>query len=168
MLRFPRDSPRMKRWIMIIEEFEVIFIKEETTRSKMADLLTYKELVPTKNVKEIDAHVEPSNEAEVISEKVEGVLYFDGAFKQKTKIAGIGYAFVNRECHELWNGSDRIEANSHNEAEYLTSLIHALQVCLEKWITSLMVKGDSLLIIRQAQGVWKAQKDLVFIPFSNK
>ena len=87
MLRFPRDSPRMKRWIMIIEEFEVIFIKEETTRSKMADLLTYKELVPTKNVKEIDAHVEQSNEAEVISEKVEGVLYFDGAFKKKTKIA---------------------------------------------------------------------------------
>ena len=46
----------------------------------MADLLTYKELVPTKNVKEIDAHVEPSNEPEVILEKVEGVLYFDGAF----------------------------------------------------------------------------------------
>ena len=158
MLRFPGDSPRMKRWIMIIQDFEVSFIKEETTRSKMADLLTYKELVPTKNVKEIDAHVEPSNEAEVILEKVEGVLYFDGAFKQKTKIAGIGYAFVNRESNELWSGSDRIEANSHNEAEYL-SLIHALQACLQKGIRSLMVKGDSLLIIRQVQGVWKVQKD---------
>ena len=53
----------------------------------MVNLLTYKELVPIKNVKEIDAHVEQSNEAEVISEKVEGVLYFDGAFKKKTKIA---------------------------------------------------------------------------------
>ena len=91
-------------------------------------------------------------------EKVEGVLYFDGDFKQKTKIAGIGYAFVNRESDELWSGSDRIEANSHNEAEYLI-LINALQVSLEKGIRSLMVKGDSLLIIRQVQGVWKVQKD---------
>ena len=67
----------------------------------MVNLLTYKELVPTKNVKEIDAYVKPSNEAEVILEKVEVVLYFDGAFKQKTKIAGIEYAFVNRKSDEL-------------------------------------------------------------------
>ena len=65
---------------------------------------------------------------------------------------------MNRESHELWSGSDRIEVNSHNEVEYL-SLIHVLQVCLEKGIRSLMVKGDSLLIIRQVQGVWKVQKD---------
>ena len=65
---------------------------------------------------------------------------------------------MNRERHHLWSGNDRIEANSHNEAEYL-SLIHALQVCLEKGIRSFMVTGDSLLIIRQVQGAWKVQKD---------
>ena len=65
---------------------------------------------------------------------------------------------MNRERHHLWSGNDRIEANSHNEAEYL-SLSHALQVCLGKGIRSFMVTEDSLLIIRQAQGVWKGQKD---------
>ena len=91
----------MKRWIMIMTEFEVSFIKEETTRSKMANLVTYKELVPTKNTKELDAHVKPCNESEIMLKTFEGVLYFDGAFKQKTKIAGIEYAFVNRKSDEL-------------------------------------------------------------------
>ena len=141
---------------MIVQEFEVSFLKEETTRSKITDLLTYKE--NTETVKEMEVDIEPSNDVELGLEDVEGLLYFDGAFKPKTKVAGIGYAFMNRECHELWSGSAHIEANSHNEAEYL-SLIHALQIYLEKSIMKLVVKGDSSLVIRQVQGVWKVQKD---------
>ena len=156
ILRFPGDSPRVRRWIMIVQEFEVSFLKEETTRSKITDLLTYKE--NTETVKEMEVDIEPSNDVELGLEDVEGLLYFDGAFKPKTKVARIGYAFMSRECHELWSGSAHIEANSHNEAEYL-SLIHALQIYLEKSIMKLVVKGDSLLVIRQLQGVWKVQKD---------
>ena len=64
-------------------------------------------------------------------EDVEGVLYSNSAFKPKTKVTWVGYAFVDRECHELWSGNNHIEANSHNEAKYI-NLIHALRVCLEK------------------------------------
>ena len=53
LLRFLGDSPRVKQLKMIIEEFEVCFLKEETTRSKMVDMLTYKESMPTKNAKEM-------------------------------------------------------------------------------------------------------------------
>ena len=45
-----------------------------------------------------------------------------------------------------------------NEAEYL-SLIDALQVCLQKGVQCMVVKGGLLLIIRQVQGMREVQKD---------
>ena len=77
-------------------KFEVCFLKDETTKSKMADMLTYKEPIPTKNAKEIDAQVKPNNKVEIMLKDVDGVFYFDGAFKPKTKVARLGYVFKNR------------------------------------------------------------------------
>ena len=75
----------------------------------MADMLTYKELVPTKNVKEIDAHVEPSNEPEVILEKVEGVLYFDGAYRGEPR------GCINEHAHrQQCYGHDHIISRGEN------------------------------------------------------
>ena len=47
---------------------------------------------------------------------IEGVLYFYGSFKPKTKLAGVAYVFMDRECHELWSGNGHIEANSLNHS----------------------------------------------------
>ena len=85
MLRFMGDSARVKRWIVIIQEFEVCFLKEETTRSKMVDMLTYKEPIPKKNSKEIDAQVKPNNEVDIILKDVEGVFYFMVPLNQKQR-----------------------------------------------------------------------------------
>ena len=52
MLRFMGDSAHVKRWMVIIQGFEVCFHTEETTRPKMVDVITYKEPLPTQNEKE--------------------------------------------------------------------------------------------------------------------
>ena len=66
-------------------KFEVCFPKNETTRSKMADMLTYKEPIPKKNSKEIDAQVKPNNEVDIILKDVEGVFYFMVPLNQKQR-----------------------------------------------------------------------------------
>ena len=116
MLRFMGDSAHVKRWMVIIQGFEVCFHTEETTRPKMVDVITYKEPLPTKNEKQIDAQVNPNNEFEIMLKDIEGVLYFYGSFKPKTKLAGVAYVFMDRECHELWSGNDHIKANSLNHS----------------------------------------------------
>ena len=116
MLRFMGDSARVKRWIVIIQEFEVCFLTEETATSKMENVNTYKEPFPTKNAKEIDAQVNPNNKVEIMLKGIEVLLYFDGSFKPKTKVAGVGYVFMDREYHGLWSGNDHSEANSLNHS----------------------------------------------------
>ena len=56
------------------------------------------------------------------------------------------FLWIENVINEMELGNGHIEANSHNEGDYL-SLIHALRVCLENGIQNVVVKGNSLLII---------------------
>ena len=50
------------------------------------------------------------------------------------------------------------DVSSNNEAEY-AALIKGLEWCISNGITRLNVYGDSMLIVKQVQGIWSCKSD---------
>ena len=88
-------------------------------------------------------------------------LFFDGASKGNPGLAGAG-AVIYDEEEEIWHGSKFIGENAtNNEAEY-NGLIIGLNKAIDLNIKSLLVNGDSLLVINQMKGDYKVKsKNLV-------
>ena len=85
-------------------------------------------------------------------------LFFDGASKGNPGLAGAG-AVIYDEDKEIWNGSKFIgEKATNNEAEY-SGLIIGLTKAIELNIKSLLVNGDSLLVINQMTGKYKCHSE---------
>jgi ribonuclease HI len=81
-------------------------------------------------------------------------LFFDGCSKGNPGKAGAGAVLYNNDI-EIWNKSHYIsEKQTNNYAEYM-GLIIGLEEVVKQNITSLQVKGDSLLVIRQMKGEYK-------------
>jgi ribonuclease HI len=81
-------------------------------------------------------------------------LFFDGASKGNPGLAGAGAVIYHYE-KEIWNGYKFVrEKATNNEAEY-TGLIIGLNKAIELNIRSLLVNGDSLLVINQMTGKYK-------------
>ncbi|MCO5551646.1 hypothetical protein L7F22_005150 [Adiantum nelumboides] len=81
-------------------------------------------------------------------------LFFDGAFSRATEKAGGDPKgeMVMKEQVNL-DGS-----TSNNEVEY-DVLISGLKICLSQKIRRPMVKGDTLLIVKQILGVWACKNE---------
>jgi ribonuclease HI len=85
-------------------------------------------------------------------------LFFDGASKGNPGLAGAGAVIYHCE-EEIWHGSKFIgEKATNNEAEY-SGLIIGLNKAIELNIKSLLVNGDSLLIINQMTGKYKCNSE---------
>jgi len=92
-------------------------------------------------------------------------LFFDGASKGNPGLAGAGAVIYDSE-EEIWNGSKFVgEKATNNQAEY-SGLIIGLTKAIELNIKSLLVKGDSLLVINQMTGKYKCNSENL-IPFYN-
>ena len=71
-------------------------------------------------------------------------MHFDGAFS----IAGKGVGIViESPSHKEFNFSYRLEFNATNNVVEYEALLLGLEVCKDKGIKKLEVKGDSDLII---------------------
>lgn len=82
-------------------------------------------------------------------------LFFDGCSKGNPGYAGAGAVIYNSENKEIWSGTNFIgERATNNQAEY-GGLILGLIKASEMNIKSLLVKGDSLLVIQQMTGKYK-------------
>ena len=83
-------------------------------------------------------------------------LYFDGCSKGNPGRAGAGAVLYNHEGTEVFAESVFVgHRATNNEAEY-TGLILGLNEALKRGITTeLLVRGDSMLVIRQMQGKFK-------------
>lgn len=93
------------------------------------------------------------------------LLQFDGASEPNPGISSGGAV--------LWNNGKKIceigkyiPYGTNNEAEY-TGLIIGLQVALELGVKTLLVEGDSKLIIQQVLRKWKVSKQTL-VPFYTK
>ena len=84
----------------------------------------------------------------------EFVMNFDGCSKGNPGIAGAGAVIYNNEIEILSNTFFVGEKATNNHAEY-AGLILGLQMAYELNIKSLLVKGDSLLVINHMNGTYK-------------
>lgn len=86
------------------------------------------------------------------------VLYFDGGSRGNPGIAGVGMVLYDDES-EIWSGCQYIgEVSTNNEAEY-KALIAGLRIARSMGITNILVQGDSELILRQIDGVYRVKSE---------
>jgi ribonuclease HI len=87
----------------------------------------------------------------------EYTLNFDGCSKGNPGHAGIG-AVIYQNGQEIWNSSKYIGKKTNNQSEY-SSLILGLQGAISLGINELQVFGDSLLVIKQINGIYKVKNE---------
>ena len=146
-------SARIMKWALQLVEYDFEVKLESTMRAELADLLTFRENLREEELTKIrDALLEPDMEDAF-------TLFFDGAFRKATHSA-VGGLVIRDPNGETMHTEGIIlsNANTNNEVEYAT-LCYGLRICKARDIRRLIVKGDSLLVIKQIQGVWKCQSD---------
>ena len=83
------------------------------------------------------------------------IMNFDGCSKGNPGLAGAGAVLYNSENKEIWSGTSFVgPIATNNQAEY-SGLIFGLKKASEMNIKSLLVKGDSQLVIQQMTGKYK-------------
>lgn len=91
--------------------------------------------------------------------------FFDGACEPRNPGGTAGYgAVIFKGGERIWQHSGMIPASpetSNNVAEYL-AFIAALDWFIENKLTNehILIKGDSMLVIKQCFGNWKIKKGL--------
>ena len=81
-------------------------------------------------------------------------LQFDGCSKSNPGLAGAG-AVIYNDGDEIWSDDFFVgEKATNNHAEY-AGLILGLNQAIKMNIKSILVEGDSLLVINQMQGKYK-------------
>ena len=92
-------------------------------------------------------------------------LYFDGAYKRKEGKAAAGVVVFNPLQEKLLQRGVALQnVSSNNEAEY-AALIEGLEWCASNGIDRLNIYGDSMLIIKQVQGIWSCKSDKLATKF---
>ncbi|MCO5572882.1 hypothetical protein L7F22_026641 [Adiantum nelumboides] len=150
-LKYPGDNAKLQKWLLNLQLFDMSFIKEDSVRENMADMLTFKEINVTNDMKkDLEMKIVPSSTMHEELQEVEGTLYFDGAFKRSINKGAVGYVFFDKNGIEGWFGSQEVDVSSNNEAEY-ASLCVGLNKCIKRHVKKLLIKGDSMLVINQIQ-----------------
>ena len=86
-------------------------------------------------------------------------LYFDGAHKRKEGRAATRMVVFNPVTEKVMErGIELLNVSSNNEAKY-AALIEGLEWCVPNGINFLNVYGDSMLIVKQVQGIWSCKSD---------
>ncbi len=89
------------------------------------------------------------------------ILCFDGGSRGNPGRAGAGMVLYDSEggTTEIWSGCQYIgEMITNNEAEY-KALITGLQVARSMGVENILVQGDSQLILRQIDGVYRVKSE---------
>ncbi|MCO5547686.1 hypothetical protein L7F22_001137 [Adiantum nelumboides] len=81
-LKYPGDNAKLQKWLFNLQHFDMSFIKKDSVRENMADMLTFKEINVKNDIKkDLKRKIVPSPTMHEELQEVEGTLYFDGAFK---------------------------------------------------------------------------------------
>ena len=88
-------------------------------------------------------------------------LYFDGCSKGNPGPSGIG-AVIYKNGDEISASCENIGNRTNNESEYC-ALIIGLEEAIKLDITSLCVYGDSLLVINQANKIYKVKNEKLLV-----
>ncbi|XP_058773170.1 uncharacterized protein LOC131647277 isoform X2 [Vicia villosa] len=83
-------------------------------------------------------------------------LHFDGASKGNPGLAGAGAILRADDGSKVYRLREGVGTATNNVAEY-RALILGLKQALKKGFKHVCVKGDSLLVCNQIQGLWKVK-----------
>jgi ribonuclease HI len=88
-------------------------------------------------------------------------LYFDGCSKGNPGKAGAGAVIYKNDIisleNELYSHSKFVGARETNNTAEYTGLIIGLKDAINLNIKNLIVKGDSMLVIKQMQGIYQVK-----------
>jgi ribonuclease HI len=84
--------------------------------------------------------------------------YFDGGARGNPGPAGFGVHIVDDTGQVLAEIAQGIGVATNNVAEY-RGLLAALQWAVDRGLTALHVRGDSLLLIQQMRGVYRVKNE---------
>ena len=82
------------------------------------------------------------------------VLYFDGACSGNPGVGGWGYTLKDGEKEYAGCGGEKYTTN--NQMEY-TALIKGMEKAISVGVKRLIVRGDSLLVIKQITGEFRVK-----------
>ena len=92
--------------------------------------------------------------------------YFDGGARGNPGPAGFGVYIVDDAGEMVAEIAEGIGVATNNVAEY-RGLLAALEWAVERGLTALHVRGDSLLLIQQMRGVYRV-KNAGLLPLHRK
>lgn len=93
-----------------------------------------------------------------VNEEEEFVLTFDGASRGNPGPSGCGCVIYDSKNNIIYKGSKYLNIQTNNYAEYM-GLILGLENIKKLGINKIIIKGDSLLIIKQMNGTYKVNSD---------
>lgn len=102
-----------------------------------------------------------SGEESTPPQQYDAILYFDGASRGNPGPARFGAVLCDATTGNrlaVTAGALENGDGTNNEAEY-TALIRGLELAREHGVRRLLVRGDSLLVVRQVNGEWRIKKD---------
>ena len=151
-------SARIAKWALQLAEFDFEVKLESTMRAELADLFTYKNSLHEEDlIKLRDALPEPDMESAF-------TLFFDGAYRKETNVGVGGFVLKDPDGEVVHTeGITLPNANTNNGVEYAT-LCFALQLCKGREVKRLIIKGDSLLIIKGCGSV----KVMAYVAFTRR
>lgn len=85
-------------------------------------------------------------------------MYFDGCSKGNPGLAGAG-AVIYKNGEEIWANSYFVSDNSTNNVAEYFGLIRGLKRAIKMNIKNIIIKGDSLLIIKQMTGQYQVKSE---------
>lgn len=86
------------------------------------------------------------------------LLQFDGACRGNPGNCGCGYVIYKNGISIKENNIFLHCKNTNNFAEYM-GFIYGITEALQLNITTLHIQGDSQLVLKQVQGLWKVKSD---------
>lgn len=88
------------------------------------------------------------------------VLRFDGGSRGNPGVAGAGMVLYDAdEGQEVWSGYSFMgDKYTNNEAEY-TGILEGLRCAYAMGARSVVIQGDSLLVIKQLEGAWRVKAE---------
>ena len=99
--------------------------------------------------------MQPINSAKVLP-SICHVMRFDGASKGNPGLAGAGAVIYKDDC-ELWSGYTFVGENETNNVAEYNGLILGLTKAIEFNIKTIIVEGDSQLVIKQMKGEYNVK-----------
>ncbi|KAL5542939.1 hypothetical protein UlMin_010649 [Ulmus minor] len=143
MMRNPILSSRLTRWILILSEFDIQVIPPTAKKSQaLVELLA---AFPTMGSDIIDLEVPGApHEIAIVNSELEWQLMFDGS--ATIGKGGIQIVLINPESKTYTKACKLMYGCSNNEAEY-EALIAGLEFAVSKGAKSLIIRGDSRLVV---------------------